>query len=271
MSASAAVALAAVLAAGRADDAPARADDSVARPNDAAGPFIRLVLLGEGAFSAAHAERGVLAYGGRLTLRIGRLALVGSFDGPATASTVQPRFGGLALAGAGLVHDLSSRLGLHWALVGGLNWVGIDDYVNGGWRSVSDLAAGVRAGLEWRLYGGVGRYPQLGFAPVLGASATVVYTGTGSDRLRGIEWGGLTAFLSLTLGYELATPPRSRPLASAPASRAGPAGDPIPAQRSSGGRAERQLWRRGGGGLGRTADVGAHARNRTLGKLGLGR
>jgi hypothetical protein len=229
-----ALALAALLvaAAGQADDAPARADDAAAQPDEAAEPVLRTGLLAEGTISGAHAERGVVALGGRLTLRLGPGAFAGSLDVEAEATSAQPRFSALLLFGPGLARDLSPHLGAHAGLVVGFEWLRIRDYVDGGWQSVGEAAAGARAGLEWRMDDWVGpRFHsgwlgQVGLAPVLGASATVVYAGTGSDRLRGIEWGGLTALLSLTLGAELASPPRAL---GSPAARAAAPPEPVPA------------------------------------------
>jgi hypothetical protein len=191
-------------------------------------------LLGEATLSATHAERGVLVMGGRLTLRLGPAAFAGSLDFEGEATTVQPRFEALLLLGPGLVRDLSSRLGAYGAYLVGFEWVRIRDYVDGGWRSLVEPAAGARAGLEWRFEGLVGPkfhsgwLGQLGVAPVVGISATVVYAGTGSDRLRGIEWGGLTALLTLTLGAELASPPRRlRPAEAVTAEAAAPTAEPF--------------------------------------------
>lgn len=211
--ASVALALAAAVHAARAADPPATEDE--------AAP-IRTAILAELSGSAAHAEGGALALGGRLTLRLGPAALSGGVD-VASGSGAEPRFGGLVLSGPGVVHDLTARLGAHAALLAGWGWVRLRDVVDGGWRNVYAGAVGARAGLEWRLDGAVGPrfHPgwlgQLGIAPVVGISGTVAYTETGSDRLRGVEWGGFRALLSLTAGAEVASPPRGLRASDPPA------------------------------------------------------
>jgi hypothetical protein len=70
----------------------------------------------------------------------------------------------------------------------------------------------VRAGVEWRTPSDRPRGPgQLVLAPVVGLSATVLYVGTGSDRLRDASWGGWTALLSVTLGLEASNRDPVRP------------------------------------------------------------
>lgn len=190
---------------------PAPAGDAPPPP-PAPSPAVRLSLLAEGTLSGgASEERPVLAAGGRLRLRAGAVGVVVGMDARATPEAYEPRMGTLLLLGPVVAHDLSPRTTAHVALLAGFAWIRLRDYVDGGGLTVVETAAGGRVGLEWRrrrrgtpAFGGVG---GIWFTPVVGISATVVRSGHGSDRLRG-EWGGTTALLSLTLGAELATPPR---------------------------------------------------------------
>ncbi len=180
--------------------APARAEE----PRAPLGP---LALVAEGTVSARPAEGDVLAIGLRAALRLGSLSLSGSFDAPWSSSGAPLSAPRLALAGFGAVGDVSPDLTLSGSAVAGFQSFRLRDYVDGGWRGVTALAFGGRAGIEWRP-GGAGWLGQIGVAPLLGASVTVVYAATGSDRLRGVEWGGAAALASLSAGVEFREPPR---------------------------------------------------------------
>lgn len=178
-----------------------------ARAEDPKPPLSPLALLAEGTISAQSAEGDVVAGGLRASLRFGPVSLSGSFDAPLRSSTAPVSASWLALAGLGVVRDLTPDLTLNGAAVAGFQVFRLRDFVHGGSREVDEQAAGGRVGIEWRP-GGAGWLHQIGVAPVLGASATVVYAASGSDRLRAVEWGGAAALASLSLGLEFTAPAR---------------------------------------------------------------
>jgi hypothetical protein len=165
---------------------------------------LKVSLGASAAASAATPQGGVLAAGGRLALRIEAFALEASYDS-GLASGVQTEFRGLFLLGMGFVWDAHPAWSIHALGTIGPYLVEMRDYIDGGFRQEADPAIGARFGVErrlaWNRPSGDTR-----FVPVIGLSATVLHVPRRSDPLRGMEWGGFTGLLSLTIGVQATSP-----------------------------------------------------------------
>lgn len=147
-----------------------------------------------------------LALGLRGMFNVGCLAAGLSLDFPAQNPRSEPGFDHALLAGLGGTVELHPRVSAYALAVGGTYSVLLRDYIAGEWRGTSfywysqgywSWAWGGTAGLAVRLRSS--RDGSVSF-PVLGVSVTGLRVTPGSDRLRGVSWGGWQPVLTASLG-----------------------------------------------------------------------
>lgn len=173
----------------------------------AAGEGPRRGLALEGALSRFPQDPRVAA-GGALSARLAFAEAVLALDVAARTPHGEAGFRWSGLLGAGLAVDVSPLVSAHAHAVVGTYEVQLRDYVHGGWRGVSEDAWGGRAGLRLHPPARFPRGGHVGLWPIAGLWLSVLRVDPGADRLRGAEWGGTVAVLTLSLGAELTGPAR---------------------------------------------------------------
>ncbi len=166
----------------------------------------RISALASAALSAGTPAGGTLAAGGRLALRLGAFEVGAGLDA-ALLRPGQTEFRNVMLLSAGVLRRVRPRWTAQAAGTAGFYFVQMRDYIEGGSMFDASGALGVRIGVERRLRSSPAFAGANSIAPVVGLSATALYLERGSNRLRGMEWGGAAAFLTLTVGMELASVP----------------------------------------------------------------